>query len=311
MSTPCPPPEPQKSSKRGGNPLYLIAVLLAAFFSYYFNSHQQIGIYEDFNLPQKDVRYDQNHTKDLNNDKNQFKNDRNISVEAPTRKIDHTAHTEIHKNKPKLAIVVDDICKEEEVRDLKKLKLVLNYSFFPSKPHFPTTKLSQNVSFAMIHLPLEAFNYKDDNPTLSVATSIDEMNKTIQKLRVDFPHIHTINNHTGSKFTENCVAMQRLLPLLATADFNFLDSMTSSRSCGRQVANTLALPIWERDVFLDHDADVAIIKKQIQVAVAMAKTKGHCIAICHPRPTTLQALRESLKELKEVELVDLNRIPRN
>jgi polysaccharide deacetylase 2 family uncharacterized protein YibQ len=137
------------------------------------------------------------------------------------------------------------------------------------------------------------------------------MNKTIQKMRADFPHIHALNNHTGSKFTENCTAMQHLLPLLASAEFSFLDSMTSSRSCGRQVANNLALPIWERDVFLDHDPDVSMIKQQIHEAIKIAKKKGYCIAICHPRPTTLQALRESFQELKEVELVDINRIPRN
>jgi polysaccharide deacetylase 2 family uncharacterized protein YibQ len=61
-----------------------------------------------------------------------------------------------------------------------------------------------------------------------------------------------------------------------------------------------------RDVFLDHEADVHEIKKQIKRAIAIAKRSGSAIAIGHPRPETLQAIRESKYLFKEVKLVGIN-----
>ena len=48
--------------------------------------------------------------------------------------------------KPKLAIIIDDMANEEQTRSLKALNLKLNPSFFPSHALHPNTpKLAQRI----------------------------------------------------------------------------------------------------------------------------------------------------------------------
>ena len=51
-------------------------------------------------------------------------------------------------------------------------------------------------------------------------------------------------------------------------------------------------------MFLDNKADVAYTEGQLREAAAIAKRTGSAIAIGHPRPTTLEAVRAMIPELQ-------------
>lgn len=46
-----------------------------------------------------------------------------------------------------------------------------------------------------------------------------------------------------------------------------------------------------RDVFLDDEMDEAAVMRQLAYAERVAASKGHAIAIGHPHPATLAAIR--------------------
>jgi polysaccharide deacetylase 2 family uncharacterized protein YibQ len=48
--------------------------------------------------------------------------------------------------------------------------------------------------------------------------------------------------------------------------------------------------------FLDDLAEVAAVRKHLQLALRGAREKGEAVAIGHPHPATLQALREVLPQ---------------
>jgi len=48
--------------------------------------------------------------------------------------------------------------------------------------------------------------------------------------------------------------------------------------------------------FLDDVAEVAAVRKQLELALRGAREKGEAVAIGHPHPATLQALREVLPQ---------------
>src|SRR5260370_988438 len=50
--------------------------------------------------------------------------------------------------------------------------------------------------------------------------------------------------------------------------------------------------------FLDDVAEVSAVRKQVQLALRDARKKGEAIAIGHPHPATLQALRDVLPDAK-------------
>jgi len=65
------------------------------------------------------------------------------------------------------------------------------------------------------------------------------------------------------------------------------------------LSHKIGLKSATRNVFLDNEQDVAAIKKQLNTAAGMARKKGGVIAICHPHPTTIAALKEAVPELQK------------
>ena len=209
------------------------------------------------------------------------------------------------KRRPRLAIIIDDVSHASQVRALRALGFPINLSFFPPSAEHPhTPKLASTLSHYMVHLPLEAFRFHKEEPyTLRTTSSRAEMARVVGRIRELFPKARYVNNHTGSKFTADEEAVRRLVGVLERYDFRLLDSRTTAKTKVPKVMQDLGRPYLHRDIFLDNEADVAYIQSQLKKAVELAKRRGYAVAIGHPKPATIEALRRSKGILKEVQLV--------
>jgi len=212
--------------------------------------------------------------------------------------------------KPRLAIIIDDVGTASQVRAIKSLGLNLTMSFLPPSSARPNTPaLASKEKRYMIHLPMEAQNWSAEEPnTLRINDSQSKISERIKEIKKLFPKVRYINNHTGSKFTSNEIAMNRLMFALNAHDIYFVDSRTTAQTKAPKVMKNFGLKYVARDVFLDHHMDKAYVKKQIKEAIKVAKNHGTAIAIGHPHKNTLQALYESKKLLKDVDIVFINRL---
>jgi polysaccharide deacetylase 2 family uncharacterized protein YibQ len=183
-------------------------------------------------------------------------------------------------------------------------------SFLPPSAARPNSaKLASHESFYMVHLPMEAMNFSAEEPhTIRIKDSQSEISNRIRKIKTLFPKVRYINNHTGSKFTSNEIAMNRLIYAFNKNHIYFVDSRTTAKTKAPKVLKNFGLKYVARDVFLDHHSDKKYIKKQIQKAIKVAKKNGHAIAIGHPHKNTIQALYESKSLFKDVELVQVNQV---
>jgi len=213
-------------------------------------------------------------------------------------------------NKPKLAIIIDDVGTKRQVKAIKSLHLPLTMSFLPPSSARPNTpKLAAKEAFYMVHLPMEATNWSAEEPlTLRVNDSQQKISQRIENVKKLFPKVHYINNHTGSKFTSSELAMNRLIFALNKNNINFIDSRTTAKTKAPKVMKNFGFNYVARDVFLDHHMEKSYVLKQIKQAVKVAKLHGTAIAIGHPHPNTLQALKESKNILNEVDVVFVNRL---
>jgi uncharacterized protein len=230
------------------------------------------------------------------------------SVVAPPEAIERPM--KLLSVKPKLAIIIDDVGTRSQVNDIKSLKLSLTMSFLPPSANRPNTpKLAARENFYMIHLPMEAQSFTAEEPfTLRVLDSQDKISQRIGDIKKLFPRVKYINNHTGSKFTASEVAMNKLIYSLSANHINFVDSRTTADTKAPKVLKNFGFRYVARDVFLDHHMEKDYVASQIKEAVKIAKLHGSAIAIGHPHPNTLQALRESKKLLDEVDLVYIYQI---
>lgn len=210
----------------------------------------------------------------------------------------------------KLVIIIDDVSYERDVKAIKSTGLPLVMSFLPPSSRHPESgRLAQQQNHYMVHLPLEAIDFNDEEPsTLHVGDSEEAIEKRVCALKQLFPNAHYFNNHTGSKFTSDRDSMEKLIRVLKQEGIQFVDSRTIGKTKVPEVSVALGMRYIGRDVFLDHQDGVRNVKRQIKEAVEKAKEHGTAIAIGHPRPDTIQALIESKELLKEVQLVGLEQI---
>ncbi|HEX5711402.1 MAG TPA: divergent polysaccharide deacetylase family protein [Sulfuricurvum sp.] len=217
---------------------------------------------------------------------------------------------QVTRGNAKLAIIMDDVSYAHDVKAIQSVGLPLIMSFLPPNTrHCESATLAQGVSGYMVHLPLEAVDFNDEEQvTLRITDTKETIASQIQKIKKLYPKVRYINNHTGSKFTADEDAMDRLVSVMSANDLIFVDSRTTAQSKAKIVDAKYGMRYIGRDVFLDHHDGVENIKKQIREAVAVAKRHGTAIAIGHPRPDTIQALKESKAILSQVQLVGIDKI---
>jgi len=217
----------------------------------------------------------------------------------------------ITTNKPKLAIIFDDVTTEYQINKIKDIGYTTTLSVMPpTKRHPDSAKITKNLPFYMIHLPLEARVFKnEETSTLHVNDSYEKVEKRVAQIRKLYPNAKYTNNHTGSKFTANEQAMDYLFKALKKYDFIFVDSRTTSKSVAKKIAKKYNMPYISRNVFLDNEQDFNYIQGQLKKAINIAKKNGSAIAICHPHSITIKTLKESKFLLDGLDMIHLNQLP--
>ena len=216
------------------------------------------------------------------------------------------------RNKPKIAIVVDDVSTQAEKDKILSMGYKINMAFLPpTSGHPDSAKIAQNLPFHMIHFPMQASpQFKGaELHTLNVGDSYETIENRVRQLREWFPHAIYTNNHTGSVFTENEESMDKLFRALKKYHFIFVDSRTSNKSVAKKYAQKYNMPFIVRNTFIDNEQNYKYIQNQLKQAVDIAKKQGYSVAIGHPHAVTLQVLRDSKELLKDVEPIFINQLP--
>ena len=221
---------------------------------------------------------------------------------SPTPAKTATPHV-ANPNAPKLALIIDD-CGQwiATERAFVALPVPLTLSVLPDV-HY-TTSIAQEAQAAgkgvMLHLPMETLSGMDPGPGKVTTTMTDaQITAQVESDLAQVPLAKGVNNHEGSKASADPRVMRDVLDVIAKhGDLFFIDSRTNSKSVGESVASSTGVPTAGRDVFLDNKADVAYSEMQLREAAAIAKRNGSAIAIGHPRPTTLAAVRALIPELQ-------------
>ncbi|MDD5757665.1 MAG: divergent polysaccharide deacetylase family protein [Desulfobulbaceae bacterium] len=233
----------------------------------------------------------------------------------PAPKEDATAEPQpTPLSNPRLAIIIDDIGNTKTVAEqIIALDLPLSFSILPHTPHANhlASMAKARGHDILLHLPMEASDPKwHTGPgSLLLSMSKEEIQETINQ-DLDTPYRAIgINNHMGSKFSENPVAMRVFLSTIKAKSLFFVDSQTATNSVGYSIARDLGVKTAKRDIFLDNIQEPTKIQAQIGKAIALARKHGSAIAIGHPYPATLEALRTAQTRLRqEITLVPVREL---
>lgn len=205
---------------------------------------------------------------------------------------------------PKIVIVMDDLgLDRRRTRETVKLPgpLTLSFMSYAEDLQQQTSQAHLAGHELMLHVPMEPVS-SSINPGPNVLLSgmpKDELSKNIVWNLDQVSGYVGINNHMGSRFTADPDGMRVVIDALKSRGLMFLDSLTSGKSVGHDMARAAGIPFAIRNIFLDHDDDLEAIHRQLRRAESVARETGLAIAIGHPRDKTLQALSEWLPTLKD------------
>jgi polysaccharide deacetylase 2 family uncharacterized protein YibQ len=236
--------------------------------------------------------------------------------QSTTGKTATTKPDQIHPStgkRPKLAIIIDDVSHKRQLDTIKSLPYHITPSIFPpSELSANSNKLADHTKHFMVHLPMESGSVAMNRMRgmLFVRDSSAKVQKRVDDIRKLFPRAKFVNNHTGSVFTSNYKAMKQLYSMMHKKGLVFIDSRTSRKSKVRKIAKEFGDTYIARDVFLDNVQDESLILKQLKKAVRVARKRGFAIAIGHPHPTTMRALKHASKILSGVQTVYIDELYR-
>ncbi len=216
------------------------------------------------------------------------------------------------KKRPKLAIIIDDVSTQKQKNDILNIGYPITMAFLPpTKTHPNSAKIAQDLPFYMIHFPMQASSaFKGaEEGTLHINDSYEKIEARVKQLRAWYPKAKYINNHTGSVFTSNDLAMSRLFKALDKYGFIFVDSKTIANTYGKKYAQKYNIPYIARNVFLDNERNYKAVQKQLIESINIAKKQGYAVAIGHPYDVTIKVLKESKHLLKDVDTILVNKLP--
>lgn len=203
---------------------------------------------------------------------------------------------------PKIAIIVDDGgYGGPSTETILGLDPRITLSILPHCPH--TTDTAERASALgfeiMLHMPMESNSKQAKFPgAIRSDMTKAQIQQAIETALEQVPHAVGVNNHTGSKFTSDRKGLPAFFEVVQSRGLFFVDSRTSAATVAYDVALELGIPAGKRDVFLDNQADSALIRQQLEHLVEIAKSQGSAIGICHFRPTTAEVLSEMLPKIE-------------
>jgi polysaccharide deacetylase 2 family uncharacterized protein YibQ len=203
----------------------------------------------------------------------------------------------------KVAIIVDDLGRgTKPARQLLAIEQPLTFAILPIEAQAAEVARMAHAAGreVMLHVPMEPHGFPVVDPgddALLVNLPPAELHARLQALLSGVPHVAGVNNHMGSRFTEDEQTMAVVMAVLREQGLYFVDSLTSGHSVGTAAARQAGVPNLRRDVFLDNVAEVAAIGREIRRLAAKAARNGSAVGICHPYPETIAALRQELPAL--------------
>lgn len=198
--------------------------------------------------------------------------------------------------KPMIAVVLDDVgvarSHAELAIDLPGA-VTLSFMTYADGVADMAARARAQGHELMLHVPMQPLDGDvDAGPhALTVDLPEPELLKRLAWGLDRFPGYIGINNHMGSRFTQDERGMAVVLAELKRRGLLFLDSRTIGNTVGDKLAARMGVAHVMRDVFLDNEMDEAAVYRKLVETERIAASKGQAVAIGHPHPATIAALR--------------------
>lgn len=219
-----------------------------------------------------------------------------------------------------IALVIDDFGNNGDGTDeMLKLGIPITAAVMPFQPNSRSdAEAAHKAGLEIIlHIPMEPVQGRQDwlGPKgITTALPHEEISQRVADGLEQIEWAVGMNNHMGSKATQNEAVMTSVLTVARQNGLYFVDSKTSQGSVVSEVAKTLGVTAFKRDVFLDNSKNQRDIEKQLLKLGDIALQKGYAVGIGHVGPEggkpTARAIQNVYPQLQRqgIEFVFVSRL---
>lgn len=203
-----------------------------------------------------------------------------------------------------VVVIIDDFGNDTDgTKEFMYSDIPFTGAVMPSMPYSTqeSIQLFENGKEVILHMPMEAHNGKKswlpDKAILSSCTADEAKTLVISSLD-EIENCIGINNHMGSKITENEELLKAVLEVCKERNLIFIDSLTTEKSVASKIGEELGVTVLVRDVFLDSTKSQSKIESNLKKAGQVAQKKGYAIAIGHVGEEGGKATINAMKNIK-------------
>lgn len=216
-------------------------------------------------------------------------------------------HKKVHRpvvRQKQIFLVIDDAGLDiNETRQFLDIPVPMTIAVLPHLEH--TRKVCREIARRpdkeiILHQPMEAYDRsKETGPGAIYSTTRPQDVRTVLDRNLKSVRGAVgINNHMGSRVTENEAIMTEVLRYCRAQGLFFLDSKTAFNSVVQRAAKREHMHFEDRDVFLDVQHDRESVRRAWESTVTKARNRGYAIAIGHIwSKETADAIRDSYQTL--------------
>ena len=218
----------------------------------------------------------------------------------------------------RIAILIDDIGQNMGVLDdFLAINAPLSFAILPYQQYSlqAAEKLHRQKREILLHLPMEPHSFPQNHPgkgALFLCMTDEEIQQQLRTNLQSVPYVVGVNNHMGSRFTEDEEKMSVVMAELKKRGLYFVDSRTSGLSKAKRAADRTGIRFVTRKIFIDNEQSYETSLQNImRVKQELTENdKEPILLIAHPYPTTVSSIRDAVPLLREqgIEIVSISKI---
>ena len=219
---------------------------------------------------------------------------------------------------PKIAIVVGDLglsqtSTQEALAQLPP-EVTLGFAPYGASLDRWTAKARQDGHELLLQVPLEPFDYPDNDPgenTLLVGKDARQNIENLHRVMARLTTYVGVVNYMGARFTSEAAALDPVMQEIALRGLLYLDDGSSPRSVAEQSASKFKTTFARADLVIDAIPTPNEITGRLAQLEQLARTRGLAVGVASARPATLKALASWTGGLDErgITLVPITAVP--
>ncbi len=211
----------------------------------------------------------------------------------------------VERTRGRIALIIDDCGYQQRalLEAFCALPVPVTVSIFPGEREtsWMARRATNGGHEVMVHLPMEPIDYPKRDPGQGAVFAHYDYKRirTVTRAAIEaVPGAKGLNNHMGSRVTEDRRVIGYVLDEIKAQDLYFVDSVTSPHSIAYNVSLERGIPAGRNTQFLDLSDESERIAESLRSLSMKARQHGTAIGIAHAKATTLATLQDIIPRLR-------------